>query len=169
MRIISERSCPAGRSAWKSHAVAAGAVAVTALVGGRAVDADSAWYKALDKPPWQPPPWAFGAVWTPLYASIAWAAGRGLSRSRRGEHARLAASLGTNLALNAGWNYLFFRCRSPRAGLAGTVLLDAGNAHLIVRTAAIDRTAAVALAPYAAWCLFATALNLSLVRRNPRR
>nr|WP_243769371.1 tryptophan-rich sensory protein [Streptomyces cyanogenus] len=24
---------------------------------------------------WQPPPWAFGVVWTPLYATIAYAGG----------------------------------------------------------------------------------------------
>ncbi|WP_234314531.1 MULTISPECIES: tryptophan-rich sensory protein [unclassified Streptomyces] len=37
------------------------------------------------------------------------------------------------------------------------------------RLAATDRSAATALVPYAAWCLFATALNISLVRRNPPR
>jgi tryptophan-rich sensory protein len=40
-----------------------------------------------------------------------------------------------NLALNAGWNWLFFGLRSPRAGLAGTVLLDVSHAELIRRIA----------------------------------
>ncbi|MFC8230353.1 TspO/MBR family protein [Streptomyces sp. NPDC057287] len=166
MRIISERPQPEARRKWQSHSAAVAAVAVTAVAGARAVDADSAWYKALDKPRWQPPSWAFGAVWTPLYASVAWAAGQGLSRARGSERARLAAGVGVNLALNVAWNHLFFRRRSPRAGLAGTVLLDVSNIHLARRLAATDRAAAAALAPYAAWCLFATALNVSLVRRN---
>ncbi|MFD9764593.1 TspO/MBR family protein [[Kitasatospora] papulosa] len=116
-------------------------------MGARAVDADSAWYKALDKPQWQPPSWAFGAVWTPLYASVAWAAGRGLSRARGSERSRLAAGVGVNLVVNAAWNQLFFRRRSPRAGLAGTLLLDVSNVHLIRRMAATDRAAAAALTP----------------------
>lgn len=76
--------------------------------------------------------------------------------------------VGVNLVLNAAWNQLFFRRRSPQAGLVGTLLLDVSNVHLIRRMAATDRAAAAALTPYAAWCLFATALNVSLVRRNPQ-
>ncbi|WP_329286277.1 TspO/MBR family protein [Streptomyces sp. NBC_00691] len=153
----------------KSYTFAAVAVAAAAVAGSRAVDADSDWYRELDKPEWQPPSWAFGAVWTPLYASLAWAGGRGISRAASTERTRSAAALGANLALNATWNHLFFRFRSPRAGLVGITLLDVSNALLIRRLARTDRTAAAALAPYAAWCLFATALNFSLVRRNRPR
>ena len=48
------------------------------------------------------------------------------------------ASLAANLALNAVWSWMFFGLRSPRAGLAGTVLLDISNAGLIRRTARTD-------------------------------
>ncbi|MFD7200629.1 tryptophan-rich sensory protein [Streptomyces sp. NPDC059893] len=55
----------------------AGAVAVTAAAaaGSAAVDPDSSWYRRLSKPSRPPPAWAFGAVWAPRYASIAWAGG----------------------------------------------------------------------------------------------
>ncbi|MFF4299209.1 TspO/MBR family protein [Streptomyces vinaceus] len=168
MKLISEDSRHVAASVrWKPYAAAAVAVAAAATAGSVAVDADSAWYRSLCKPAWQPPPWAFGAVWTPLYASIAFAAGHALGRTQGREKARLAASFGTNLALNAGWTSLFFRRRSPRAALAGTLLLDLSNAELIRRTARTDPVAARTLLPYAAWCLFATALNISLTRRNP--
>ncbi|MEW2133764.1 TspO/MBR family protein [Streptomyces sp. NPDC005435] len=161
---------------WTTHrsttrrwtACAAVAVAATAVAGARAVDADSTWYRLLDKPAWQPPGWAFAVVWTPLYASVAWAGGRGLARARGRERVRLAAALGADLALNAAWSRLCFRQRNLRAGLAGTILLDLANAHLLRRTAATDRAAAVALVPYTAWCLFATALNAELLRRDAR-
>ncbi|MER7911253.1 TspO/MBR family protein [Streptomyces sp. NPDC096068] len=166
MRITGEKTKPAV-GGWKPYAASAAAVAATAVVGARAVDADGPWYASLDKPPWQPPPWAFGAVWTPLYVSLAWAGGRGLARARGARRTALAASLGADLVLNAAWNHLFFRRRSPWAGVVGTVLLDVGNVRLLRRTYAVDRTAGRALLPYAAWCLFATALNLSLARRNP--
>nr|WP_243712536.1 TspO/MBR family protein [Actinomadura sp. 6K520] len=137
-------------------------------MGAKAVDPDTAWYRSLAKPSWQPPAWAFGVVWTPLYASIAWASGRALVRSQGREHCALAASLGVNLALNAAWNVLFFRRRSTAAGVVGTVLLDVSNAELIRRTARADAVAGAVLVPYAAWCAFATALNSDIAYRNRR-
>nr|BFD86820.1 hypothetical protein StreXyl84_62210 [Streptomyces sp. Xyl84] len=152
---------------WLRYGVAAAAVTGTAVTGTRAVRLSSAWYAALRKPSWQPPPWAFGAAWTPLYATIAGVAGHAFGRTTtRREERALAASLAVNLSLNAGWSLLFFARRSPGAGLAGTLLLDLSNADLIRRTARTDPTAARLLIPYAAWCAFATALNAAIVRRN---
>ncbi|MFE4960773.1 TspO/MBR family protein [Streptomyces sp. NPDC056653] len=76
--------------------------------------------------------------------------------------------LTVNLSLNAVWSCLLFAARSPRAGLAGTLLLDASTLHLMRTTSRIDRNATAALLPYAAWCWFATALNASIARHNPR-
>ena len=115
-----------------------------------------------------PPPRAFGLAWTPLYASIAWAAGHALRRTRGRQRNALAASLATNLAVNTAWNWMFFGLRSPRAGLAGTLLLDLSNAELIRRMARTDPRAAAALVPYALWCAFATILNADIARRNRR-
>ncbi|WP_411104692.1 TspO/MBR family protein [Streptomyces sp. cmx-4-9] len=155
-----------GRTAYGASATA---VAAAAVLGALAVDPDSRWYRTLRTPGWQPPPWAFGAVWTPLYGAFAWAAGHAVQRTAGQERRRLAASLGTNLALNAAWNWLFFGLRSPASGLAGTLLLDASNLALLRRVRRSDRSAALALAPYAAWCAFATLLNADIVRRNPPR
>ncbi|MFD9093311.1 TspO/MBR family protein [Streptomyces collinus] len=167
MSLISEHADARGRP-WLRYGAATAAVTATALAGTRAIDTDSTWYTSLRKPSWQPPPQAFGPVWTALYATIAYAGGRALGTTRdRRQGVRLAASLAVNLTLNAGWSRLFFARRSPEAGLAGTVLLDLSTAELINRTARHDRTAALALMPYAAWCAFATALNASIARRNP--
>jgi tryptophan-rich sensory protein len=167
MRPDTTIGSPAPAPARLRYGAAATAVAAAAATGAAAVDADSAWYRALRKPGWQPPSWAFGAVWTPLYATIAYAAGHALGRAEDGHRRRgLAASLAVNLALNAGWSWLFFARRSAAGGLAGALLLDVSNADLLRRTARVDRTAARALVPYAAWCCFATALNASIVRRN---
>jgi tryptophan-rich sensory protein len=148
------------------YAVAAAAVTATAVAGGRAVKTDTSWYRTLAKPRWQPPGWAFGAAWTPLYATIAWSAGHAVLRTRGRARREVITAYGMNLAANAAWNWLFFGRRSPVAGLAGTLVLDVSNADLIRRTAKYDPAAATALIPYAAWCLFATALNGSIARRN---
>ncbi|MFD0261101.1 TspO/MBR family protein [Kitasatospora indigofera] len=140
----------------------------SAVIGGRAVDPDSAWYRSLAKPAWQPPSWAFGAVWTPLYASIAWAGARALLAAQPRDRRALATSLGVNLSLNTAWNWVLFHYRSPTAALSGTALLDISNADLIRRTTTIDPVAGAALTPYAAWCAFATALNADIAWHNPR-
>jgi translocator protein len=153
---------------WRTYALTGVAVAVTAAAGAAAVDPDSAWYRDLSKPAWQPPSRAFGIIWTPLYASIAWAGGRALRQAAASQRSALIASLAANLALNTAWNWMFFGLRSPRAGMAGTVLLDISNVELIRRTVHIDPGAAQALIPYALWCAFATALNADIARRNSR-
>ena len=155
-----------GGAPWVTYALTSVAVGVTAAAGARAVDPDSAWYRGLAKPPWQPPPGAFGVIWTPLYASIAWASGRALRRACGRQRIALIASLAANLTLNAPRNWMFFGLRSPRAGLTGTVLLDISDAGLIRRAARTDPGAAAALVPYTLWCAFATVLNADIVRRN---
>ncbi|MFD9285744.1 TspO/MBR family protein [Streptomyces mirabilis] len=174
MRLISERGGrpqhkpgPRTRLRWQSYTGAAMAVAAAAAVGAAAVDADSAWSRGLATPRWQPQSWAFGAVLTPLYATIAWSAGRAWNRASEQERTHLVAAVTVNLSLNAARSWLFFAAHSPRAGLAGTLLLDVSTLHLIRTTSRTDRRAAAALLPYAAWCWFATALNARNAQHNP--
>ena len=51
-------------------------VVAAAVLGGIGTKPTSAWYRGLDKPGWQPPPWVFGPVWTALYALTAAGTGR---------------------------------------------------------------------------------------------
>src|SRR5436305_15169904 len=101
---------------WGTLLRTASAVAATAVAGGLATDPRSPWYTSLRKPPWQPPPPAYGLVWTPLYADLAVTSARaldGLAAGRREERVGYRAALAANLVLNAGWNVLFFRARRP--------------------------------------------------------
>lgn len=148
------------------YVVSGAAVSVSAWTGARAAGRSDTWYASLDKPGWQPPAWAFPAVWTPFYASIAWSAGHAVSRADGRRRRALMIGFGANLALNASWTWLFFGRRSPTAGVWGTVLLDASNLQLVRQVWRGDPKAAAALAPYTGWCLFATALSASLARRN---
>ena len=140
--------------------------AAAAGVGSLGTDPESEWYESLEKPPWQPPPIAFPLVWTPLYVAIAYGTGRMIDRSEPEDRAGLLTLTAANLAANAGWNWAFFRSRSPAGGLVVITALNALDAALVRRAATVDRRAAVALAPYAAWVGFATALNASIWRRN---
>ncbi|UFU02743.1 tryptophan-rich sensory protein [Ruania suaedae] len=146
------------------------AVAACAVVGGALTNTRSRWYRTLDTPTWQPPGWVFGVVWTGLYGALA-AAGSAtqVSHHARGER-RLAReyerALWLNLALNAGWSGLFFAARRPGLATIGAAALTASATDLAVRSSRADRRLGIALAPYAAWCAFATGLTAAIRRRN---
>jgi translocator protein len=147
----------------------AGAVTATAVAGSLATDPESAWYRGLRKPSWQPPPVAFPVVWTPLYALLAVAGTRGLNRTTGAERVRFARAYGLNLILNAGWTALFFRARNPKAALGEIVVLNVSNVAVLRRAGRADQLAAAALTPYVAWTLFATCLNGAIVALNNDR
>jgi translocator protein len=149
--------------------VTAAAVTATAVLGSIGTDVQSPWYAALHKPRWQPPGPVFGPAWTLLYGLLTTATARTLDRMPEGQRSRYATALGVNLALNAGWNWLFFRARRPRWALAEILALEASTVDLIQRSGRYDRTAARLLLPYAAWVGFATALTGSIARRNKGR
>jgi benzodiazapine receptor len=145
--------------------VAAGITAAAVGVGFLGTKPDSAWYRALDKPAWQPPAVAFPLVWTPLYALIGWGTGRALEEAGADDRRMLALTT-ADLALNAGWCWAFFVKQSPATGLGVIVALDVLNVALVREAAKHDPTAALALKPYVVWTGFATALNASIWSRN---
>lgn len=147
------------------------AVAASAAVGGLpSSEVRSRWYVDLDKPSFQPPDVAFPVAWTALYTDLVLTAGHALDRlesaGRTREAARYRRALAVNLVLNASWSWTFFRFHrlGPAAVHAGVLTLS--SADLVRRTAAVSTPAGVALAPYPAWCGYATALSTDLARRN---
>ncbi|HEY6796401.1 MAG TPA: TspO/MBR family protein [Kineosporiaceae bacterium] len=146
------------------------AVTATAIGGALATDPRSPWYRHLDKPAWQPPPQAFGRVWTALYADLAVVSARALTglQHRDVERRAFLRALGGNLVLNAGWSWLFFRAHRPWWAAAESAALTASSVDLARRAGRVSRGAGRALLPYPAWCAFATALTVALARRNPR-
>ncbi|GAA2658292.1 TspO/MBR family protein [Paractinoplanes durhamensis] len=83
---------------WLAYTASAAAVTATAVAGSTAVNTGTRWYRTLEKPPWQPPSWAFGAVWTPLYASIAWAGGHAVLRTRGAARREVITAFGASIA-----------------------------------------------------------------------
>ena len=154
----------------------AAATAATAAAGGVATDPDSRWYLQLRKPDWQPPAIAFPVVWTALYADLAVSAAVALDShdasdapGAEGSRPQIRAyqgALATNFILNAAWSWLFWRSRRPWLAAAEAAVLAASSADLVRRTYRLNRTAGVSLAPYAAWCGFATVLSTAIARLN---
>src|SRR6188472_221502 len=92
---------------------------VPALIGFRFPAPE--YYAGLRKPPWAPPGWVFGPVWTVLYALMGVAA---WLVARNGSLARTPLMLwSAQLALNATWTPVFFGLRAPGLALVNIVLL----------------------------------------------
>jgi len=154
------------RSFGAGLAAAGLAVLVTALLGGRFTAMGiGPWYDGLAKPSWTPPGAVIGAVWTVLYVLIAAASALVWSRSPEPPRA-YAATLVVNLALNAGWCWLFFAGRRPGAALIEIGVLGLTCVVLVVLAARVSAPAAAMLAPYALWVAFAGFLNGTIVKLN---
>jgi translocator protein len=144
----------------------AAAVTAVAIVGGLATDTESDWYKQLDRPQWQPPGAVFGPVWTVLYVLIAVAATLSF-RDVGGPRRRIVLGLfAANLALNLAWTWIFFQGHAPTAAGVEILVLLGTIVALIWLVRPYNRTAALALSPYAAWVAFATALTWAIAARN---
>jgi tryptophan-rich sensory protein len=147
-------------------ALAAGAATVGARVSG--TPEIRPWYRALAKPPWQPPPSVFPPVWTTLYALMSVSAWRVWKRGSGSPRRTALRWWGAQLALNAAWSPLFFGLRRPRAALADAAMLPFAVAGYARAARRVDRTAAWLVVPYVGWAAFAAVLNADIVRRNPR-
>lgn len=121
------------------------------------------WYATLVKPPLTPPNGVFGPTWTLLYALMAYALWRILSYPPQtpGRN-RATAWFFVQLGLNAAWSWAFFALHSPALGLLVIAALLGALGATIRHVRQLDRLAAWLLAPYFAWVLFATYLNLGV-------
>jgi benzodiazapine receptor len=138
------------------------AVAAAAGVGSIA-SRPQAWYSRLRKPSYVPPNAVFPVAWTALYTDIAATSAVAIDRlraaGRHDEARKYTVALGLNLALNAGWSWLFFKYRQLGASAVGAAVLAASSADLTRRAGAADARAGAALLPYPLWTAFATAMS----------
>ncbi len=156
-----------GRRLWIPLLIALAGAFLVAAIGGVLTDTGP-WFRALNKPSWQPPDSVFGPVWTTLYALIAASAALGWCDARdRRERIMLVGLFVLNGILNVGWSLLFFHLQRPTWALVEIVVLWLSIAVLIVFLWRFSRRAALLLVPYIAWVTFATALTATIVRLNP--
>ena len=124
-------------------------------------------YPELARPPWAPPAWLFGPVWSALYALMAVSAWL-VWRDRGFAGARTALVLFmAQLAANALWSWLFFAWRQGALAFAEVLVLWCLIVATIVSFQRINMRAAALLYPYLAWTTFAAALTFAIWRLNP--
>ena len=155
------------KESWVALGTFGALTAGSALLGGGASNSKQLWYKRLRKPPFQPPAWVFGPVWTVLYGLMSFSAWRVWNRPAGPKRSWALALWGVQLGFNALWSPLFFRKHRKRAALADLAALGVSLAAYTATARNVDPGAAWMMAPYLAWVGFASALNEEIVRLNP--
>jgi translocator protein len=151
---------------WKPVAIAAVAAVSVAVLGALMTDLGT-WYANLKQPPWKPPDWAFGPIWTTIFALAAAAGVIGWRRApTRASSELMLALFAANGFLNVLWSLLYFRLHRPDWALYEVPLLWASVLALIVQMARFARPAAWLLVPYLVWVSIAAVLNWQTVALN---
>jgi translocator protein len=151
---------------WKPIAVAAAAAVFVATLGALMTDLGP-WYAQLKQPAWKPPDWAFGPVWTAIFALAAAAGVIGWRRApSRADRELMLALFAANGFLNVFWSLLYFRLHRPDWALYEVPFLWLSVLALILVLWRYARAAAWLLVPYLAWVAIAAVLNDSTVKLN---
>lgn len=122
------------------------------------------WYTNLNKAPWTPPGWVFGAAWTlimvcfSIYLSF-------LFSIRNSKFVMAIYSIA--LLLNINWNYLFFNQHQTLLALVNIILLTLFIIYFFI-SFCDDELSKIKylLMPYIIWLCIATSLNSYVVFYN---
>lgn len=122
-------------------------------------------FESLIKPPFAPPAWIFGPVWTVLYLLM----GISLYRVLKEKDSDIQKALilfGVQLFLNFIWSPIFFILNLRLLAFIIILILTL----FVVLTAKnfykIDKLSGLLFIPYIIWLVFASILNLSIYLLN---
>ncbi|TYB74354.1 TspO/MBR family protein [Bizionia myxarmorum] len=126
--------------------------------------ASSSWYTNLNKAPWTPPGWVFGAAWTlimicfSVYLTYLF---------KDYKSSVLIGVFALQVVLNIAWNFLFFNQHLVLLALIVIALLTAVIFYFFFtyRMDAINSWRYL-LIPYMIWLCIATSLNLYVLLKN---
>ncbi|MFK7806197.1 MAG: TspO/MBR family protein [Saprospiraceae bacterium] len=138
------------------------ALALGGLFTNNGVTSD--WYEGLNKAPWTPPGWVFGAAWTTImicfafYMAYAW--------ESVVDTKKLAGLFIVQWILNVLWNPVFFKFQAVAAGLVVISLLTLLVGYFLFAYRRELKAKALFVLPYFIWLLIATSLNAYVLFNN---
>jgi translocator protein len=142
-----------------------GALALGSLLMGGS-PADNVWYQSLNKAPWTPPGWVFGAAWTiimicfSIYMAI-------LTVLFRGRLQRQMFSLFVlQWILNVMWNPVFFAAKAPLPALIILFMLIFVLVIIHLNFGRWRGMLNLYIAPYLVWLMIAFSLNFYIIFTN---
>jgi benzodiazapine receptor len=137
-------------------------LAIGGLFTGNGVPSE--WYQNLDKAPWTPPGWVFGAAWTlimicfAIYMMYAW----GSITNKN----YLIGLYVIQLILNISWNPVFFKYHQVLGGLFVISALTILMGYFLFNFWAELKLKSLLILPYLLWLIIATSLNFYIYIKN---
>lgn len=152
----------------RSWSLVVGWLAVVVIYAGLSRlwnDTDSAWYRGLTEPAWQPPDVVFGIIWPLNYLALA-VVGVLVSRSRPGIAARMLGVFAVSAVFAVGWAYLFGQQESLGWSAASLVIATLLTWTLLALAWRAGKGYALGLIIYAAWMTLASSLAIGFLILN---
>lgn len=125
------------------------------------------WYAGLIKPPFNPPNWIFGPVWSILYLmmSVSFYLVK-VTKAKKTNRIEATQFFISQLIFNTIWSIVFFGLHLPVIAFGVIVALWILILFTILRFYSIHKSAAYLLVPYILWVSFASVLNLTIALLN---
>jgi len=120
----------------------------------------------LNRPPFNPPNWLFGPVWTTLYILLGISLFLIWKQSASKERNLAIFVFLLQQALNFGWSFIFFYYNMIGFALIEIILLWISIIIMLVLFYKIKPMAAYINIPFLIWVTFATILNASYYLLN---
>jgi len=121
------------------------------------------WYQGLEKAPWTPDGWVFGAAWTTIMICFsAYMAFLYIKRPTK----KVLQLFVVQFVLNINWNLMFFNQKLVVIALINIVLLTLIVAAFLFTYYKDLKGKSVLILPYLIWLCIATSLNLYIAVYN---
>ena len=121
------------------------------------------WYLSLNKAPWTPPGWVFGAAWTTIMICFSIYMAQLYIR----DHSIKVVSLFLlQVLLNVSWNYVFFNQHKVGLALVIISLLTLLMLYFLICFYGQLKGISLLIVPYVVWLGIATSLNYYVLTNN---
>jgi len=124
----------------------------------------SNWYLTLNKAPWTPPGWVFGAAWFSIMICFSIYMANLFLKSNSKKNILLVFVI--QFVLNISWNYFFFNLHHTILGFVNIALLTIVVGYFLFNFKKIMKIASFWIVPYFVWLLLASSLNLYIIIYN---
>ena len=121
------------------------------------------WYVNINKAPWTPPGWVFGASWTLIMICFSIYLGKQFTVN---PIRKMSIVFLIQFILNVSWNYLVFNQQLVLLGLVGIILLTSLLFIYFFKLSDKVGSYKYLLLPYMIWLCIATSLNLYILVHN---
>ncbi len=122
-------------------------------------------YQSLNRAPWTPPGWVFGAAWTLIMISFAFFM-EALYRRAEGKSNQVLVVYGLQWLLNVSWNPVFFGGHLYFFGLLVLLALFVVLLALVKLAWPYGKLYEIWISPYVIWMAIAASLNTYIVLYN---